>query len=321
MKLGRIVVVGVLAVPMLLVLAVAVIAGALAGVASDAPSPQALGDIPPDYLELFVAASATCPGLSWTIPAAIAKVESDFGRSPLPGVNTATNEAGAAGPMQIGIGGRAGDTFGAYDHPVPADTAPTPAGGETPPSPYNPTDAVYAAVRYLCTNGAGEATTLRQAIWNYNHSDDYVEEVLAIAASYAGPPAGAVGGADAALRFALAQLGTPYRWGGEGDGGFDCSGLVQAAYATAGITMPRTAQAQHDAGPALPSGAELEPGDLVFFANGTDDVTHVGLYLGDGQMIDAPHAGAVVRVEPYRWASYLGATRPALSAPRPIPTP
>ncbi|HUR23569.1 MAG TPA: hypothetical protein VMZ73_06830 [Acidimicrobiales bacterium] len=57
--------------------------------------------------------SATCPGLSWTIPAAIAKVESDFGRSPLPGVHSATNAAGAAGPMQIGIGGRAGDTFSA----------------------------------------------------------------------------------------------------------------------------------------------------------------------------------------------------------------
>ncbi len=85
--------------------------------------------------------------------------------------------------------------------------------------------------------------------------------------------------------------------------------------------MPRTAQAQRDAGPQLAWGAEPEPGDLVFFGSGTDHVTHVGLYLGDGQMIDAPHAGAVVRVEPYRWDSYLGATRPALSAPRPIPTP
>lgn len=321
MKLGRLVVAGVLTVPVLLVLTVAVIAGSLAGTSSDAPSPKALGDIPPDYLQLFVAASATCPGLSWTIPAAIAKVESDFGRSTLPGVHSATNEAGAAGPMQIGIGGRAGDTFSAYNHPVAADMAPTPAGGETPPSPYNPTDAVYAAVRYLCTNGGGDPATLRQAIWNYNHSDDYVEKVLAIAASYAGPPAGAAGVAETALRFALAQLGTPYRWGGEGDGGFDCSGLVQAAYATAGITMPRTAQAQHDAGPALPWGAELEPGDLVFFGSATDHVTHMGLYLGDGQMINAPRTGAVVRVEPYRWANYLGATRPAAGAPRPIPIP
>jgi len=141
-KLGRLVVAGVLAIPVLVVLAVAVIAGALAGAAADAPSPHALGDIPPDYLELFVAASATCPGLSWTIPAAIAKVESDFGRSGLPGVHSATNEAAAAGPMQMGIGGRAGDTFSAYNRPVAADTAPTPARGETPPSPYNPTDAL-----------------------------------------------------------------------------------------------------------------------------------------------------------------------------------
>ncbi|MGI8685462.1 MAG: C40 family peptidase [Acidimicrobiales bacterium] len=176
-------------------------------------------------------------------------------------------------------------------------------------------------MRYLCTNGAGEAATVGQAIWNYNHSDDYVERVLAIAASYAGPPAGAVGGADATLRFALAQLGTPYRWGGEGGGGgFDCSGLVQAAYASAGITMPPPPRPSTTRDPSWP-GAEPEPGDLVFFGSGTDHVTHVGLYLGDGQMIDAPHDDAVVRVEPYRWGSYLGATRPAVGAARPIPTP
>ncbi|HUP69168.1 MAG TPA: NlpC/P60 family protein [Acidimicrobiales bacterium] len=58
----------------------------------------------------------------------------------------------------------------------------------------------------------------------------------------------------------------------------------------------------------------LEPGDLVFFGSATDHVTHRGLYLGDGQMINAPRTGAVVRVEPYRRANYLGATRPARRA-------
>jgi cell wall-associated NlpC family hydrolase len=294
-----------------MILGLGVIAGSVGGAGAASPNAQALADIPADYLRLFVSASATCPGLSWTIPAAIGKVESDFGRSTDAGVHSGTNQAGAAGPMQIGIGGRAGDTFGAYDHPVPGDPAPTPTGGETPPSPYNPTDAIYTAVRYLCSSGAGNTATLNQAIWNYNHSQAYVRRVLAIAASYGTAPDGSGGAAQTAVKFALAQLGTPYLWGGEGNGGFDCSGLVQAAYAAAGIHLPRTAQTQHDAGPPLAWGAQLQPGDLVFFGTGVTHVTHVGIYLGDGQMVDAPHTGAVVRVEPYRWGDYLGATRPS----------
>lgn len=95
-----------------------------------------------------------------------------------------------------------------------------------------------------------------------------------------------------AVHWALAQVGTPYVWGGETPGvGFDCFGLVQ----------PRTAQEQYDAGPQLPPGVPLLPGDLVFFGASTDDVTHVGVYVGmDGGravMVDAPHAGADVRVE------------------------
>jgi cell wall-associated NlpC family hydrolase len=275
----------------------------------------AAADIPADYLVIIRQATATCPGLSWTIPAAIAKVESDFGRSPLPGVAAGTNPAGAAGPMQLGVGGAAGNTFAAYDHPVPADAAPTPPGGSTPPSPYNPVDAIYAAVRYLCTNGAGTAATLPAALYAYNHSDAYVAQVLDLAATYAaGPSAASSVAATVAVRYALDQLGTPYLWGGEGPGGFDCSGLTQAAYHAAGITLPRVAQDQYDHGPHLPAGAALEPGDLVFFGTGPEAVDHVGLYLGDNRMVDAPHTGAVVRIEPYRWASYVGATRPAAAS-------
>jgi len=212
--------------------------------------------------------------------------------------------------MQLGVGGAAGPTFYAYDHPVPADPAPTPAGGTSPPSPYNPTDAVYAAVRDLCANGAADPTRLHAAVWAYNHSDAYVTRVLALAADYRGLPDSAPGAAAMAIRFALAQLGTPYRWGGEGPGGFDCSGLVQAAYASAGIALPRVAQAQFDAGSRLPTATALQPGDLVFFGAAPDEITHVGLYIGDGEMVDAPHTGAVVRVEPYTWNDYVGAARP-----------
>ncbi len=117
--------------------------------------------------------------------------------------------------------------------------------------------------------------------------------------------------AAVAVAYAEAQLGTPYLWGGSGEGGFDCSGLVQAAYQAAGIQLPRVAQAQYDAGPALPAGRPLEPGDLVFFGTDPAHVDHVGIVVAGGEMIDAPHTGAFVRVEPYRWPDYLGATRPA----------
>ncbi|MGH9017947.1 MAG: C40 family peptidase [Acidimicrobiales bacterium] len=133
------------------------------------------------------------------------------------------------------------------------------------------------------------------------------------------PSGGAAPAALAAVTWALAQLGTPYRWGGEGDGGFDCSGLVQAAYAAAGIGLPRVAQDQFDVGPGLAPAATLEPGDLVFFGAGSGAVEHVGMVVAPGMMVDAPHTGAEVRVEPFpttvgaRYGDqiYVGATRPA----------
>jgi cell wall-associated NlpC family hydrolase len=133
--------------------------------------------------------------------------------------------------------------------------------------------------------------------------------LLASSGGYGGTQA--TGPAGSALNFALAQLGTPYRWGGEGPGGFDCSGLVQAAYATAGIALPRVAQQQFDTGPAIPPGAPLQPGDLVFFGSDAAHVEHVGMVAGPGLMVDAPFTGAVVRFDGYQRESYLGATRPA----------
>jgi cell wall-associated NlpC family hydrolase len=124
--------------------------------------------------------------------------------------------------------------------------------------------------------------------------------------------------ATAAITFAAENLGVPYRWGGTGAGGFDCSGLTLEAYKAAGIVIPRVAQAQYDAGPQVPAGVALEPGDLLFFGSGPTGVSHVGLFIGGGDMIDAPHTGADVRIEPAptapgaRFGSdvVVGATRP-----------
>jgi cell wall-associated NlpC family hydrolase len=125
--------------------------------------------------------------------------------------------------------------------------------------------------------------------------------------------------ARTAIDYARAQLGLPYQWGGDGpahgDPGFDCSGLTQAAYAAAGISLPRTAQAQYQAGPTLPPGTSPEPGDLVFYGTPTT-VHHVGLYIGNDLMIDAPHHGAPIRIEDFRWKDYLAATRPAAQYPQ-----
>jgi cell wall-associated NlpC family hydrolase len=125
------------------------------------------------------------------------------------------------------------------------------------------------------------------------------------------PASGESAAAARALSWALAQLGTPYRWGGEGDGGFDCSGLVQAAFDAAGVRLPRVAQDQFDAGPHLAAGTALLPGDLVFFGSSALDVDHVGIVVSTGEMVDAPHTGAFVRVEPIFSDGYVGATRPA----------
>ncbi|MEU9150803.1 NlpC/P60 family protein [Streptomyces sp. NPDC048417] len=96
-----------------------------------------------------------------------------------------------------------------------------------------------------------------------------------------------------AIAFARAQVGKPYVWGATGPGSYDCSGLSQAAWKAAGVSLPRTTYDQVNAGTTV-SLADAQPGDLVFFY---DDVSHVGIYIGNGMMIHAPKPGAYVREE------------------------
>ncbi|NEA99888.1 C40 family peptidase [Streptomyces sp. SID13726] len=111
--------------------------------------------------------------------------------------------------------------------------------------------------------------------------------------------------AAAAVSYAYSKLGSPYVWGATGPNAFDCSGLIQAAYRSAGVSLPRTTYAQIDAGRRV-SRSELRPGDLVFFYSG---ISHVGLYIGNGRMIHAPNPSAPVREAPIDQMPFAGATR------------
>ncbi|WP_431982622.1 NlpC/P60 family protein [Streptomyces qinglanensis] len=116
-----------------------------------------------------------------------------------------------------------------------------------------------------------------------------------------------VGRAARAVSFARSALGKPYVWGGTGPSGYDCSGLTQAAWRAAGVSLPRTTYSQIRVGRRVPR-ADLAPGDLVFFY---DSISHVGLYVGGGRMIHAPRPGTAVRVAPIDQMPYAGAVRPA----------
>ncbi len=98
------------------------------------------------------------------------------------------------------------------------------------------------------------------------------------------------------IEIALAQLGQPYVYGGSRPGGFDCSGLVHYAYSRAGLEVPRTTGEQYRQAQRI-ARRNLAPGDLVFFRL-RGSVSHVGLYLGDGEMVHAPSTGNNVRIEP-----------------------
>ncbi|NUS17654.1 MAG: glycoside hydrolase [Streptomyces sp.] len=144
------------------------------------------------------------------------------------------------------------------------------------------------------------------------------EKAKAAAAAKAAQQAGASGSstttaspastsiADKAIAFARAQLGEPYVWGATGPSSWDCSGLTQAAYKAAGVTLPRTTGEQVNVGTRV-SQSNMQPGDLVFFYS---DHSHVGIYIGGGEMIHAPHTGTVVKIAPITEMPIYGVVRP-----------
>ncbi|NBH04218.1 C40 family peptidase, partial [Amycolatopsis sp. SID8362] len=186
-------------------------------------------------------------------------------------------------------------------------------------------DAATAAGRALCAGGTdlGAGTGWWKAIAAYHPGSDselFRQRVLGMAQLYATlslDPASASSPRVKATRFALGQLGLPYVWGGNGPdagaAGFDCSGLTKASYDSAGVSLPRTADSQFRALPPVPASEEPRLGDLVFYGSPATRIHHVGLYLGNGLMINAPTEGQAIQIHTYhsKGDDYAGAGRPA----------
>ena len=301
-------------------------------------STEAANSIPSDYLKWFQRVGLQY-NVPWTILAGIGKVESDDGRTALPGVTAASvsNAFGAAGPMQIGIKGASGNSWGGapiHKASVAVTGVATDEDGDGTASVYDPADAIAGAAKYLVAHGVQQNAAA--AVFAYNHADWYVQEVLNWASTYAaggftvaqvnqtgnntaGTAATGTGGQSCmgnsqlasfvapneivsqAVNYAEEQLGKPYLWGGTGPDAFDCSGLTLMAYRAAGVNIPRTSQQQWKGLPHVPA-AKVVPGDLVFFAGSDGTRTapgHVGIVISKNTMIEAYAAGTPVRVSTF----------------------
>ena len=338
---GRLAVLVAIGVGALLVTAVAVVPMAMVGGASmlfaagvgcpssgsgattqPAVTTAARNSIPSDYLALFKQTGQQY-GVPWVLLAGIGKVESDDGQANLPGVHSGQNGFGAAGPMQIGIGGASTNTWGgAPVHPASEAVGgvATDANGDGVASVYEPADAIAGAAKYLLAHGV--QNNVSGAIFAYNHLQSYVQTVLYWAGVYSrggytesntttvsapecltsaqttAVPNQVV---STAIGYAREQLGKPYLFGGTGPDAFDCSGLMMMAYRAAGISIPRTSQQQWAWGPKIPA-SQVRPGDLVFFAGSDGTPTapgHVGLVIGKGMMLEAYATGFPIRISAY----------------------
>ena len=317
--------------------------GQQTGATGQPPAGTKAKAIPADYLYWYKKVGQQY-GVPWTILAGIGTVESDNGQTTLPGVHSGSNGFGAAGPMQIGIGGAAGNVWGgAPVHPASevVNGVATDEDGGPDASVYDPADAIAGAAKYLLQ--AQVQTNPSAAIFSYNHLQSYVQSVLYYAGTYAGgnfsvvsaqmpsgsSAAGCTSSASgvpaisapnqivaAAIGFAEQQLGKPYLWGGTGPDAFDCSGLVMTAYRAAGIDIARTSQQQWATETRIPA-SQVQPGDLVFFAGSDGTQTspgHVGLVIGGGKMIEAYATGFPIRVATYTDRDPVGFTRPGTNA-------
>ena len=311
------------------------------------PSAAAIADIPTTYLALYEREGLRF-GVDWAVLAAIGKLECDHGRSHAPGCNPpgTMNAAGATGPMQfLGSTWRVGTP--PMTVPQPGPTARDGAGyatdgdGDGIANVWDPADAIAGAARLLRANGA--PANYRAAIFAYNHSSSYVNEVLAQAAKYRGAFApGATSGALRALAWAVSHVGrfsgysqgpTTDRGGSVQDmqsrepvgGTCDCSMFARWAMAQAGIDIGLTTVQQWPANGLLPGtdtpastplvergvGPDPPPGgyrpaDLIFFGHGAGDAGHVALWLGNGLIVQCSGSDNGANIRPL--AGYVAPT-------------
>ncbi|OXM68189.1 C40 family peptidase [Amycolatopsis thermalba] len=255
--------------------------------------------------------------LSWVTLAGIGKASSNHGRfggGSLDANGTLTKALGAV-PLTGAAGEAATEPRGGPMQLTQAEWQRAGARGDI----QDIDDASVAAGRTLCAGNtdlqAGQGWW--KAIESYRDSDLFRQQALGNAQLYAQlslEPASASAPSVRATRFALDQLGLPYVWGGNGPeagaAGFDCSGLTKAAYDAAGVSLLRTADMQFRSVQAV---TEPRLGDLVFYGNPATRIHHVGLYLGNGLMINAPTQGMAIQIATYRTRTddYAGAGRPA----------
>ncbi|MPY36802.1 peptidase P60 [Streptomyces adustus] len=316
-----------LAFVMLLVVGVYVVAGNIADQAGGGTRALAKGAVPAAYQTLVQKWGNLCPALNPALLAAQLYQESGFNPN-------AKSQAAAQGIAQFIPGtwathGIDGDGDGDRDVWDPNDAIPSAASYDCQLASYvkdvpgNVTDNMLAAY-----NAGAYAVIKYGGVPPYSETRNYVKTITTLEESFAAPvtrvdPSRQAAGA---IYYAQKKLGTPYLWGGNGTadqgGRFDCSGLTKASYASVGITLPRVANDQYNAGPH-PERNELLPGDLVFFSHDLSDsraIHHVGIYVGGGYMIDAPRTGAVIRFDPIDNSEYFGATRVTEDGAKALPT-
>ncbi|MEU1672008.1 C40 family peptidase [Streptomyces telluris] len=286
----------------------------------------AKGAVPDQYQTLVQKWGNLCPALNPAILAA--QIYSESGWNP-----KAVSPADARGIAQFIPGtwdAHAIDANrdGKKDIWDPQDAIPSAAVYDCELSKYVKDVPGDLADNMLASYNAGSYAVIRhRGIPPYQETQGYVRSIRTLEKSFARPVGRVAPSQQAAgaIYYAQEKLGTPYLWGGDGttedNGRFDCSGLTKAAYESVGITLPRVANDQWNAGPH-PKRNELLPGDLVFFANDLKDprsIHHVGIYVGGGQMINAPYTGAVIRFDKIDMPDYIGATRVTQDGAKALP--
>ncbi|GAA1223032.1 C40 family peptidase [Prauserella halophila] len=288
-------------------------------------------DIPRRAMRAYATATVRMeqeqPGcnLSWVTLAGIGRTASDHGRT---GERSLTRDGRPTSPIgTIELRDFSGDVISQTGAKGPMQLSPavwqqwaaTSAGSA--PNVQDIDDAALTAGRALCDEGRDldRGQQWLEGVSSLHDEPLFLHRVLATANVY-----GTVGMEDEppnekvlqAVTFAIEKIGLPYVWGGngqeQGDAGFDCSGLTTAAYDSAGVSLERTAHWQYSSVPIIGPDEQPRLGDLVFFGDPNTKIHHVGMYIGNQQMIDAPTFGQAVQVHNYRKPgdSYAGAGRP-----------